>query len=115
MFENRTYRQYHKKEGLIAFEITVKETNLNIQADTDLSCEAIKAVLKIRNYLETHITRHPEFETTLVPVTLKGPVQKNILEMIEAGQLANVGPMASVAGTIAAYTGQKLLAYSNEI
>ncbi len=115
MFENRTYRQHHKKDGLINFEITVKETNLNIQADTDLSDKAIKAVLEIRNFLETHIVQHPEFGTSIVPVTSSGLVQKNILEMIEAGQLANVGPMASVAGTIAAYTGQKLLAYSNEI
>ncbi len=115
MFENRSYRQYHKKKGLTSFNITVKETNLNIQADADLTQLAIKSVLEIRNYLETHIAQHPDFSTSLVPVLQSAPVQKDILAMIEAGKLANVGPMAAVAGTIAAYTGQKLLTYSKEI
>ena len=35
--------------------------------------------------------------------------------MLKAGSLASVGPMASVAGAVAAFTGQKLLRESREV
>ena len=115
MFENRTYRRQHKKAGLVSFDITVKETNLNIQAQTDLTADAIKSVLTCRNTIETYINLYPEFATSLVPLPAPGPVPKIISDMIEAAKLANVGPMASVAGAVAEYTGKSLLPYTNEV
>jgi ApbE superfamily uncharacterized protein (UPF0280 family) len=38
-----------------------------------------------------------------------------VLDMLEAGQNANVGPMAAVAGAIAEYVGRELLEFSPEI
>lgn len=115
MFKNRTYRQQHQKEGLVSFDITVKETNLNIQAMTDLTNTAIKAVLTCRNTIETYINHSPEFATSLIPIPDPCPTAPIIKEMIKAGQLADVGPMAAVAGAVAEYTGLYLLNYSNEV
>ena len=115
MFENRTYRRYHEKAGLISFDITVKETNLNIQADTDLSDLAIKAVLEIRGTLEAFIEQHPRFATSLLPIPDAGPAPVAVTAMLDAGQLAGVGPMAAVAGTVAHYTGKRLLEHSSEV
>ncbi|WP_299983186.1 UPF0280 family protein [Desulfobacula sp.] len=115
MFENRTYRRQHQKKGLISFDITVKETNLNIQTETDLTDEAIKSVLTCRNYVETYIKFCPEFATSLVPIHNPGPAPKIICDMIDAGNLTDVGPMAAVAGAVAEYTGLHLLNYSNEV
>ncbi len=115
MFENRTYRRQHRKKGLVSFDITVKETNLNIQAQTDLTDKAIKSVLNSRNYIETYIKLHPEFATSLVPIQDPNPAPKIIHDMITAGRLADVGPMAAVAGAVAEYTGMHLLNTSNEI
>ena len=115
MFENRTYRRQHQKKGLISFDITVKETNLNIQAQTDLADEAIKSVLTCRNTIEAYIKLYPEFATSLIPIHNPGHAPKIIKDMIEAGQLADVGPMAAVAGAVAEYTGKSLLAYTNEV
>ncbi|MFH2058379.1 MAG: UPF0280 family protein [Pseudomonadota bacterium] len=115
MFENRTYRRHHTKKGLVAFDITVKETNLNIQADYDLSTEAIKTVLECRNTLETYIKLHPKFLTSLDPLPLPNFVPTMIQEMIIAGQMANVGPMAAVAGMVAQYTGLHLLSKTDQI
>ncbi len=115
MFENRTYRKQHKKNGLVSFDVTVKETNLNIQAESDLSREAIKSVLNCRNYIETYIKLNPEFATSLIPVQELSPSPKIISDMINAARLANVGPMASVAGTVAEYTGKALLNFSSEV
>ena len=115
MYNNRTYRKYHNKKNLVSFDITIKETNLNIQAQTDLSDIAIKAVLDCRNFIETYIKFNPEFATALVPLKKSDHTPKIIKNMIKAGKLTGTGPMASVAGIIAQYTGKELLQHSKEI
>ena len=115
MFENRTYRRFHQKENLVSFEVTVKETNLNIQADTDLRDAALRAELSARSLIENTIAQYPEFATSLVPLNETGPVPKIIDDMLAAGRLAGVGPMAAVAGAVAQYTGEALLNLSNEV
>lgn len=123
MFENRTYRRQHNKKGLVSFDITVKETNLNIQADTDLSRDAIQAVLDCRAILETHIDAYPDFGASLLPLSFDDETQRfdpdfipeMIHIMMKAGQLANVGPMAAVAGAVAEYTGRALLDRSDQV
>jgi hypothetical protein len=115
MFENRTYRNLHRKKGLVSFNVTVKETNLNIQAETDLTDLALKSVLDCRNKIETYIGFHPEFATSLIPLDRLFPVPPLIGDMLEAGRLARVGPMAAVAGAVAEYTGKVLLHQSREV
>ncbi|MBU1195333.1 MAG: UPF0280 family protein [Proteobacteria bacterium] len=115
MFDNRLYRKQHHKKGLVSFDITVKETNLNIQARSDLSRIAIKSVLECRNYIENYIDLYPEFATSLKPLNPSGILPPVIREMIQAGIKANVGPMASVAGIIAQTAGRSLLEFSSEI
>jgi ApbE superfamily uncharacterized protein (UPF0280 family) len=115
MFKNRIYRRQHQKKGLVSFDITVKETNLNIQAVTDLTDKAIKSVLTCRNYIETYINLHPEFATSLIPLQNSGPAPRIIRNMIKAAELAEVGPMAAVAGAVAATAGTALLPYSSEV
>jgi len=115
MFENRTYRNQHQKKGLVSFDITVKETNLNIQAQTDLTDKAIQSVLTCRSTIETYIALFPEFATILTPLKDPGPAPKIIRDMIEASQSANVGPMAAVAGAVAEYTGRSLLEHTREV
>jgi ApbE superfamily uncharacterized protein (UPF0280 family) len=115
MFENRTYRKQHQKKGLISFDITVKETNLNIQAQSNLTDMAIKTALTYRNYIESYINLYPQFETSLVPLKSPGPAPAIIDDMIEAASIADVGPMAAVAGAVAQYTGNALLEHSTEV
>ncbi|WP_457552316.1 UPF0280 family protein [Desulfobacula sp.] len=115
MFENRTYRKQHQKKGLVSFDITVKETNLNIQAQTDLTDKAIKSVLTCRNAIENYIELFPEFAASLVPIKNRDPAPKIIQNMIDAARLAHVGPMAAVAGAVAEYTGISLLEHTREI
>ncbi len=116
MFEDRgVYRRQHQKKGLVSFDITVKETNLNIQAQTDLSDQAIQATLKYRQYLETHILQYPEFALALSPLPLPGIAPAIVMEMMTAAKQTNVGPMAAVAGAMAEYVGRELLALSPEV
>ena len=116
MFQNRdTYRSRHQKQGLIPFTVTVKETNLNVQADTDLSEQAVRAALTCRQHIEAHIQAHPEFATSLSPLPAPGPAPAIVTRMTEAARIAGVGPMAAVAGAVAEFVGRDLMAASKEI
>ena len=115
MFENRTYRSNVVKSGLASFNVTIKETNLHIQANNDLKKEASQAVLKCRNYIENYIKQYPDFATSLVPIKVMGIAPLIINRMIDAAKAAVVGPMAAIAGAIAEYTGNALLEKSDEV
>lgn len=116
MFENRKiYRVCHQKQGLVTFNVTVKETNLNIQADSDLTEQATRAILAHRQYIENHITRFPRFADSLTPLSDPGIVPKIISEMTMAAKTAGVGPMAAVAGAVAQSVGRDLLQWSSNV
>ena len=115
MFDNRTYRSKISKSGLTSFNATVKETNLHIQADSDLAQDAVHAILQCRNYIEQYIVQNPKFAISLTPIEINGIAPDIINKMINAGKTAKVGPMAAVAGAVAEYTGKALLKKSNEV
>ena len=76
-----------------------KDTNLRI------ACEAFdlvtRAVVEERKRLERYIGRQPEFMTSLVPVVLLEAAPESARRMAAAADLTGLGPMASVAGTLA--------------
>ena len=116
MFENRnTYRKSVDGKGLVSFKVTVKETDLLIHAQKNLKKEATEIVLKYRGYIEAYIQIFPEFANTLVPWANNHPAHEIIRKMSDAGKKAGVGPMASIAGAIAEYTGRDLLLLSDEV
>ena len=115
MYEPRTYRHWIKDKDLISFNIVVKETDLYIRASTNLEKKAYKLVVKYRNALERYIRRHPAFLTSLEPLPVSDDAPHIIIEMSAAAEKVGVGPMASVAGAIAEFVGNELLAFSPEI
>jgi ApbE superfamily uncharacterized protein (UPF0280 family) len=115
MFQPRTYRTRVNRNHLTAFEVTVKETDLHVQARSDLSELTREIVLEQRGYLEAYIRRHPDFVSTLTPWPLAGPAPNIVLDMVAAGACAGVGPMAAVAGAVAEHVGRALLPYSTEV
>jgi len=115
MYEPRTYRHWIKDNDLVSFNVTVKETDLYIRAQRELEDEALKSILKHRTPLEKYIESHPAFLTTLEPYHMEEDAPAIAREMAKAAQIAGVGPMAAVAGTIAEAVGRDLLAFSPEI
>jgi ApbE superfamily uncharacterized protein (UPF0280 family) len=104
-----------KKQGLASFRVVVKETDLHIQADRDLASFARERVMAHRDVLEKYAMRYPEFVTTLSPWMENDPKPAIVEEMTQAGRRAGVGPMAAVAGAIAARVGADLLVQSGEV
>jgi len=114
-YQPRTYRHWIEGKDLVAFNVTVKETDLYIRATSNLERKAHRLVLKYRKQLERYIEKVPEFQTSLKPLAIPANAPHIVADMIKAGRKANVGPMAAVAGAIAEYVGRELLEYSPEI
>jgi len=115
MYEPRTYRELFKGEGLVFFNCTLKETDLQIGARRDLSVEAMRLVVELRRQLEDYIRAVPEFLTSLKPLEAAAWAPPIVRRMCEAGKRARVGPMAAVAGAVAEFVGVELLRHSSEV
>lgn len=113
--QKRSYRNLVLKDNLVDFRVTVKETDLFVQALKHLEDITRELVLENRGYIENYIERHPEFARTLKPWRVRGPEPKIINEMALASEKAGVGPMAAVAGAIAEHVGNGLLKHSDEV
>lgn len=115
MYQPRTYRHWIKDSSLIAFTVTVKETDLYIRARRRLELEALASVLRHRTPLEEYIATHPSFLHSLEPITVEETAPHIVKEMAIAGEKAGVGPMAAVAGAIAEAVGRDLLTFTSEV
>jgi len=115
MYEERTYRGRTNPAGLVPFTVEVKETDLFLLADKDLSAEARESVIGHRHKLEGYITRYPRFFTSLTPVEVELGAPGIVRMMADAGRAAGVGPMAAVAGTISELVGRDLSGLTSEI
>lgn len=114
-YRDRTYRELVATGGRTAFQVTVKETDLHIQADRELKTEARDLILTHRGYVENYIRHHPEFTTQLTPWRLGGPAPEIIRLMVAGSTKAGVGPMAAVAGAVAEQVGRGLLPHTREV
>ena len=116
-YQERFYRKWTASRDLITQEVVVDETDIFVSAEKDADVKDIteKLVKKYRTEIEGYIRKHPEFKTNLEPLDLVLPASEIIKDMIHASKAAGVGPMASVAGAVAEFTGKGLLSYSRQI
>ncbi|HWQ73661.1 MAG TPA: UPF0280 family protein [Desulfitobacteriaceae bacterium] len=116
----RSYREWHRQEDLVHFQVAVKETDLDIGVRQDrFSPELIKWVEDLiragRQPLEEYIKRDPQFLKALTPHPLLPEAPVLVQEMAGAAELAGVGPMAAVAGAMAAWVGKALAKRSRDV
>ncbi|MDY6935992.1 MAG: UPF0280 family protein [Spirochaetota bacterium] len=114
-FSNRFYRDYSNTLRWKSFGVRVETTDLFIRARKDLSEYAKGIVEQNREEIREHILRQDCFLTSLQPVTRCEGVPAIIENMYSASEIANVGPMAAVAGAIAESVGMELLGQSEEV
>ncbi len=114
-YRERDYRSRVQEGGRAGFRVAVQETDLFIHADRPLAREARDAILAVRGPLEDYIRRHPDFLAALTPWTPPDIAPAIAGEMAEAGRKAGTGPMAAVAGAVAAGVGERLLNFSEEV
>ncbi|PLX48540.1 MAG: UPF0280 family protein [Desulfobulbaceae bacterium] len=95
---------------LVPTSVTVQETDLLILAQGDVSSQARNLILTCRSRIERYIAGHPHFAGALSPLAADPLAPAIVQKMLNAARAAGVGPMAAVAGVIAEFVGQGLLA-----
>jgi ApbE superfamily uncharacterized protein (UPF0280 family) len=111
----RTYRSSVVTTDLVNFEVKVDETDLFIRAWRDLRREATDAARRVRNEIQEHGRRYPDFLASLSPLPTPRGTPPVVRTMYAAARAAGVGPMAAVAGTVAEAVGQELLKETPEV
>lgn len=114
-YEPRTYRRRVASEGLVTFEVVVRETDLAISARADLTSEATALVHDLRAGIERFARSSPRFLESFVPYPVEGDAPPIVLDMARAASLAGVGPMAAVAGAMAEHVARGLAEFSDEV
>jgi len=114
VFEERYYRDYIAQD-IENFNITILESDLQIYTDKALQ-EPIESELRnIRAIIEAYIKSYPEFNISFKPVKINANDPPIIKHMKEASKKLGVGPMATVAGAVGHYLGQKFYQQTKEL
>lgn len=119
-YRERVYRQDHRQEDLVHFQLVVKETDLDIGVRKErFSLELVKwieeTMLASRRPLEDYIQRDPGFVNSLTPYEVLPDAPVIVQRMAEAGRLAGVGPMAAVAGAVSEWVGKEIAKRSRDV
>ena len=94
------YRRSIAATDLVRSLVVVKETDLLVLSETDISDLVRDIVLTQRDRLERYIARNPSFQDSLLPISVSATAPGIVKAMALAGQAAGVGPMAAVAGAV---------------
>ncbi len=105
----RSYRNLASEFQLVSSYFRLRETDLHILAERDVSREAGELATRYRLQIERYIAHHPDFGSSLRPLEQDPLAPPIIGRMLGAAIDAGVGPMAAVAGGIAEYVAAGLL------
>ncbi len=90
------------KNDLFEYALTVGESKIHLKSDKRIAIrEAVKEIKRLRRELVLYIKGHPEFQYSLSPLEASPEAPRIVRDMVRSSKIAKVGPMASVAGTIA--------------
>ena len=109
-YQRRFYRDWVKAKDLRFSCVNFKETDLQILTDKPLDKEFVRERIHLYRWdIENYIIKDRRFLTALKPIEVELNAPPIVKEMNAAAKLANVGPMAAVAGAIAQFIGKDLL------
>ena len=108
-YKDREYRCLLETGDLVASFVRVKDTDLHILADRDVTLWGKDLALQYRLQVESYIRKNPDFAHSLVPIGRDDHAPPLIKEMLDAGLKTGVGPMAAVAGAIAEHVARALI------
>ncbi len=119
-YEQRTYRERMRGEGMVSFQVSLKESDLFISVDEksfrpELPEIAFSLLRRLRRELEAFLDVYPSFGKTLRPLKVPANSPRIVKIMAGAAWRAGVGPMAAVAGAVAELVGRGLLHFVSEV
>lgn len=112
-YEPRFYRNRMGEGRFRSFVAGYKDSDLWIGVDAasfkpEMPAFAQRKLIELRKELENYILSHPEFATSFSPVSVINPAPQIAKDMADAGKLAQMGPMAAVAGVFSEYLGKSI-------
>lgn len=109
-YQRRFYREWVGIKDTYVAHLTVRETDLLILADKAIDEGFVRdKIYFYRRGIEGYISKDKRFSASLKPIEVELVAPPIVREMSHAARLANVGPMAAVAGAIAYFLGRDLL------
>lgn len=119
-YVERSYRQAFRQDDLAHFQVVVRQTDLDIgvrreRFSPELASWVEELIREQRTLLEKYIEGDPTFFHSLSPCELRPGAPPMAVEMADAARLADVGPMAAVAGAFAQYVGRALEKRSKDV
>ncbi len=119
-YEERTYRDSNKNEGMLRFTLIIEESDLLIVMDPVVEEDIVytyaeKVLTNIREDIKSMIQEYPQFYKSHSPLEIGDDKLDRIFKqthihypdmikrMLEASTQVNVGPMACVAGITSEY------------
>ena len=98
---------------MIYRKISIIETNINLKVDGEKYINLAKnTILRERANIQNYISNCPEFLTSYTPLKVSPDAPNIIKTMAKAGEIADVGPMASVAGAISQFIVENAIKYN---
>ena len=91
------------------FPLSYKESILTVVCDDGLRDEAFDALMEARFSIESKIAEDPFFGMTYYPYEASPSDDDIVRRMCEASKIADVGPMAGVAGAVAVHIAERLV------
>jgi ApbE superfamily uncharacterized protein (UPF0280 family) len=114
-YRERIYRRRATAGRLVSFQVQVRQSDLYVRAQRDLTEAARASLIKQRAGLESYAAAHPAFLEALTPLPADPLAPPLVQAMLEAGRATGTGPMAAVAGAIAEAVARDLLPASPEV
>jgi ApbE superfamily uncharacterized protein (UPF0280 family) len=115
VFRERDYRRDLYTGAMEVYEVKEGESDLFIRTSARLCDEALKALREARAQIGAYIRENPLFQTSLTPLPSDPEAPDIVQDMLASSAMAGVGPMAAVAGALAAHVGSSLLRFCDEV
>ncbi len=115
-YRQRFYRKWSHDSDLIDQEVIVRETDLFILSNKRIEKALIRdLIIKYRGQIEDYIKKDVNFLNSLSPISVERNAEPIIKMMAKYSQMADVGPMAAVAGAIDDFIAKDLLKFCDEL
>ena len=113
MYEPRLYRKIPENDRFSGIEVRYLETDLWIACNSNISVHLLRtfvldAICSLRSDLQYYQQEHSEFYTSQIALPQDDHAPEILQKMLNAGYVANVGPMAAVAGAFAEEIGKRI-------
>ncbi len=115
IYERKNYRNRIRLTQAIGFEVEVRETNLHIQAQRDLSARAKDSVFRYRYQIEEYLRQHPAFREASSPIQIYASAPEIVRYTDLSSRSTGVAPMSCMSGAMADFVGRDLVGESADV